>query len=154
MKITTYLLLALLAVSLTTSCNRSTGNATITVDTLVTDEAETEALLNSMSIDFEGVLPCADCPGIATLLHLNKDSMTYFLTEIYKGKADSVFMRSGSYRLMTGIDSTTSILEISGVKEAGPRYYELSGDTVLYVLDKDARRTQGDQNNALRKKQE
>lgn len=153
MRINLLLKLLPLILVITASCNRNSGNATITVDTLITDEAETEALFNSTSVDYEGIVPCADCPGINTLLHLNKDSMTYFLTEVYQGKADSVFTRSGTYRQLTGPDSISNIIELSGVKESGPIYYEMVGDTLIYYLDKDAKRIQSEQNTALRKKQ-
>ncbi len=146
------LLLLSLGAVIMMACNRNQGNATVTVDTLATDEAETEAIFNATALEYEGVLPCADCPGITTHLHLNKDSMTYFLTETYQGKADSVFTRSGTYRMMTGSDSVANILELSAVKESAPRYYEFSGDSMILCLDKDARRIVSDLNYTLKKK--
>lgn len=147
-----YLLLSIIV--MLSACNRNPGNATVTVDTLVTDEVETEALYKATSMEFEGVMPCADCPGITTHLHLNKDSMTFYLTEIYQGKADSVFTRSGIYRMITGSDSVSNIIEIAAAKEAPPRYFEYSGDTMLYCLDKNAQRISNDAIHVLRKKLE
>lgn len=146
------IILLVLATGIFLSCNRNNGSATVTVDTLVTDEVETEAIYNATSIEYEGILPCADCPGITTHLHLNSDSMTYLLTETYQGKLDSVFTRSGTFRMMTGSDSVSNIIELSPVKDSAPRYYEFSGDSMIFCLDKDARRVSGDQNYTLLKK--
>lgn len=137
---------------LTASCNQNQGNATITVDTLMTDAAETEALLKNAALDFEGVLPCADCPGITTSLHLNRDSLTYYLTETYQSKSDSVFINSGSYKMMTGADSVMQIIELTQIADKSIRYFELMGDSAVIALDQNARRIQSDLNYTLRKR--
>lgn len=46
---------------------------------------------------YKGVLPCADCEGIETVVTLNEDG-TYQVTSTYLGKGeDNVFEESGNY---------------------------------------------------------
>lgn len=138
--------------SLTIACNRNNGNATITVDTLLTDAAETEALLKNNDLDFEGILPCSDCPGITTSLHLNRDSMTYALTEIYAGKADSVFNSGGTYKMITGVDSFSQVVELIQADGSGSRFFEIQGDSVVISLSSTATRIAGDASQKLTRK--
>lgn len=146
------LLPVLMLGSLTIACNRNNGNATITVDTLLTDAAETEALLKNTDLDFEGVLPCSDCPGITTSLHLNRDSMTYVLTEIYAGKADSVFNTAGTFKMIAGIDSVSQVVELITADGSGSRFFEIQGDSVVVSLSSTATRIPGDASQKLRRK--
>lgn len=47
---------------------------------------------------YEGVVPCADCPGIKTVLTL-KDDTTYDLSTEYLEKGDGAIQTSGVYTL-------------------------------------------------------
>ncbi len=47
---------------------------------------------------YEGTLPCADCPGIKTVLTINDDT-TYELKSEYLEKEDGNFNQSGVYEL-------------------------------------------------------
>jgi len=151
MKITSLLSAAILSI-LSISCNQNQGNAVITVDTLMTDAAETEALLKNAALDFEGVLPCADCPGITTALHLNRDSMTFYLAETYQSKSDSAFITTGTYKIFTGADSVMQVISLESTSGKSLRYFELSGDSVAIALDQQAKRIQSDLNYSLRKR--
>lgn len=134
------------------SCERHSGNVTITVDTAETVVPEIEPVKNETV--YEGLLPCADCQGILTNLMLQGDSSSYFLTETYlgTGKPDSVFLRSGTYTTLTAADSVTALVELSAVKESGPLYFEIAGDTALIRLDMNAKRIPGDLNYTLVRK--
>ena len=142
-------LFSILILLLLNSCERNSGNATITVDTVETETPVIEPVKNETV--YEGLLPCADCQGILTNLMLQGDSSTYFLTETYlgSGKPDSVFLRSGTYTTLTAADSITALVELSAVKESGPLYFEISGDTALIRLDMNAKRIQGNLNYTL-----
>jgi copper homeostasis protein (lipoprotein) len=141
--------ISLLILILFNSCERHSGNATITVDTIDTETIVIEPVKNETV--YEGLLPCADCQGIHTNLMLQGDSATYFLTETYlgTGKPDSVFLRSGTYTTLTAADSVTALVELSAVKESGPLYFEISGDTALIRLDMNAKRIQSGLNYTL-----
>lgn len=46
---------------------------------------------------YRGVLPCADCEGIVTMIHLKND-LTYVKSMQYKGKSSELFTQSGSFQ--------------------------------------------------------
>ena len=69
---------------LSISCN----NKTVKGKPAATDNTHTSANSVDWQGIYKGVLPCADCQGIATALTLNNDN-TYVLTTKYLGK-DSV----------------------------------------------------------------
>lgn len=45
---------------------------------------------------YDGLLPCADCPGISTKILLNKD-LTYLKWTKYQDRSDSYFFEKGSF---------------------------------------------------------
>lgn len=45
---------------------------------------------------YDGLLPCADCPGIATKILLNKD-LTYLKWTKYQDRSDSYFFETGTF---------------------------------------------------------
>src|SRR5262245_45784650 len=53
---------------------------------------------NSLDWDgvYHGVLPCADCEGIATMISLNKDNR-FQIWRKYKGKQDSTIYSKGTF---------------------------------------------------------
>lgn len=54
------------------------------------------ARLGTLPATFEGVLPCADCPGIHYHLNLFADG-AYYLRTVYQGKPDGTFYDIGSW---------------------------------------------------------
>ena len=46
---------------------------------------------------YKGILPCADCEGIVTMIQLNKD-LTYTKLTQYQGKSLERFTQSGSFQ--------------------------------------------------------
>jgi uncharacterized lipoprotein YbaY/heat shock protein HslJ/uncharacterized lipoprotein NlpE involved in copper resistance len=78
---------------------------------------------------FEGVLPCADCPGIQHRLTLLADQ-TYHLRTEYQDRPDGVFDEIGS--LAVTADGSTLVLEGG---PAGARYFAIAGPDRLTQLD-------------------
>ncbi|EMR01510.1 copper resistance protein NlpE N-terminal domain-containing protein [Cesiribacter andamanensis] len=80
---------------------------------------------------YRGLLPCADCAGIETVMELNPDQ-TYVLTTRYEGKEAAMVQSQGSFHWNEA--GTTLILE----NEEGadrPTYYKL-GEGQLTQLDR------------------
>jgi uncharacterized lipoprotein YbaY/heat shock protein HslJ len=78
---------------------------------------------------FEGLLPCADCPGIRYRLALSSDQAYELRTE-YLDRPDGVVDEVGSYVLSP--DGKTLVLE--GSRE-GPRYFAIAAEDRLTQLD-------------------
>lgn len=59
----------------------------------------------SATLTYEGMLPCADCPGLKTTLSLNISDNTFTLTETYleaeNGK-DATYNSTGTFDVFTG----------------------------------------------------
>jgi heat shock protein HslJ len=74
--------------------------------TAPTTETTSEATHNSRNAldwtgTYKGVLPCADCPGIETVVTLNADG-TYTSTSRYLGKSDQSFDQQGRFQWDSG----------------------------------------------------
>ncbi len=86
---------------------------------------------------YSGVLPCADCEGIQTMLTLNQDK-TYEMSTEYLGKSDEKFINTGNFQW----DESGNIIELSEMDE-GPKYFQV-GETNLFMLDQDKNRMTGE----------
>ncbi|MCC8035140.1 MAG: copper resistance protein NlpE N-terminal domain-containing protein [Rikenellaceae bacterium] len=112
----------------------------------VTDMAENdivragEAHTAENSLDFtgtyRGILPCADCSGIETVLIINNDG-TYRLSSRYIDRNNDHYTCEGKY---SWLDDGTQIRLDDG-NEAGNRYFIAEGR--IFVLDRDGNRIQG-----------
>lgn len=93
------------------------------------------------SLDWEGTysgtIPCADCEGIEVQLNINND-LTYYKISAYLGKDDSSFTESGTF--VWSEDGGSIALE--GNPEGAQKY--LVGENVLFLLDQDGNRINGD----------
>ena len=78
---------------------------------------------------FEGLLPCADCPGIQYRLTLSPDR-TYHLRTAYTDRPDGVVDEIGS--TVVSPDGKTVVLEGS---QAGARYFAIAAPDRLTQLD-------------------
>jgi heat shock protein HslJ len=56
---------------------------------------------------FTGVLPCADCQGIQTMVRLNENN-TYYRESIHIGKSDEIYNSEGTYAWKKNSISLTS----------------------------------------------
>ncbi|GAB6010089.1 copper resistance protein NlpE [Dysgonomonas reticulitermitis] len=80
---------------------------------------------------YKGVLPCADCEGIETVLILGK--YTYTLKTSYKGKGTRVNEEKGSYSW----NEDGQIITLEGVKNAPDKYFV--GENRIWQLDMDGK---------------
>ncbi|SFM12913.1 NlpE N-terminal domain-containing protein [Nitrosomonas nitrosa] len=93
------------------------------------------------SLDWQGrytsVLPCADCPGIVTLLTLDLDQ-SYRLSKYYLGKDDKLFEQRGVFIW----EEKGSVIHLQNSPD-GPDRYQV-GENILFQLDKQGKRISGD----------
>ncbi|VTR42559.1 copper resistance protein NlpE [Sphingobacterium thalpophilum] len=90
--------------------------------------------------EYRGVMPCADCDGIETLISLHPDN-TYKYSSKYLNKSEDVFVREGKWKLdgniitLDGVDykfklgnHVLSQLDLSGNDITGDisKYYVLT----------------------------
>lgn len=101
-----------------------TNKTDSTTNTSTTDTNKIDALV--WNDTFSGILPCADCEGIKTVLKLNNDN-TFTLSETYLGKKDVPFESKGNYEW----NSTSKKLTVFTSGE--PRYYQLVGEKLLLL---------------------
>ncbi len=115
----------------TTSTTANTNNAQNNLNGQRTNMPEqTPMNLGEMlenAAEFEGTLPCADCPGIITTLTLYPDQ-TYQLQTVYIDR-DSSFTSKGSWKYNTNPPRYELI-------DDGQQYQILNNDT-LEALDQD-----------------
>ena len=87
---------------------------------------------------YSGILPCADCDGIETVVTLNKD-LTYQLDTKYIGKSGSTFGLKGKFEW----DMEGNKIELQGIQEgAGPIHYQV-GENQLIQLDMEGKKIAG-----------
>jgi uncharacterized lipoprotein NlpE involved in copper resistance len=87
---------------------------------------------------YKGVLPCADCEGIETVLVLNADH-TYLLQTKYLGKGDGkVIEKTGSIAWNT----SGSTIMLAGIEDAPSMY--LVAENHLTQLDLNGNKITGD----------
>lgn len=95
-------LIAAIAGLFFTACNSTKEESVVNADEQ-TDEPVIDMSKAKNSIDYlgtyKGVIPCADCEGIETVITLNPDE-SYDIKETYLGKSDNVFEDVGSFDWM------------------------------------------------------
>ncbi|WP_313805453.1 copper resistance protein NlpE [Flavobacterium sp.] len=98
---------------------------------LVPDEHTSENALD-WNGTYEGVIPCADCPGIATKITLHEDK-TYELSVLYQEREKQPTVSKGSFTF----DETGSSITL----DEGTRYKVKEG--CLALLDGDGKEIEG-----------
>ncbi|HRI46990.1 MAG TPA: copper resistance protein NlpE N-terminal domain-containing protein [Ignavibacteriaceae bacterium] len=95
---------------------------------------------------YKGVVPCADCEGIETILILNKD-LSYVLKTSYLGKENNPFIIEGNFIW----NESSNKITLSGIQNAPNSFFV--GENLIYQLDMDGNRITGElsENYALRK---
>lgn len=128
-------LLGILLFTNTTSCNNAT-NEQEKQDTLETLLPDTHNANNALDWagTYKGILPCADCEGIAVVLDINQDN-TFKKSSTYKNKSNTSFIDSG--RIFW--DSTGSIISLQGSVEEKYKVEE----NRLRMLDKEGKEVAG-----------
>ena len=142
--------IALLAI-FTTACSEASKENTAVNTAQVQTEAATTVPVGDTSQNsldwagsYEGVLPCASCEGIQTLITLQADNR--FVQEtVYLGKDEKIFKLTGK-----------AVWDEKGQKitlDDGTQY--LVGENQLIMLDTEGKRITGDlaANYVLKKKQ-
>lgn len=134
-------LIALLAFAGWTSCKPKdttvTDPAAQAADTTMTDKAHNANNALTWNGMYKGVVPCADCEGIETVLVLNTDN-TYLLRTNYLGKPDAQAVeKTGA--ITWNAEGNTIIL--SGIENAPNQYFV--GENMLIQLDLGGQRISG-----------
>ncbi len=102
------------------------------------DPAHNSKLSLDWAGTYTGVLPCADCEGIATTIHLNDDE-TYEITMTYLGKEENnTFAGNGSFSW----DESGNIITLEGMENGAPHYQV--GENLLFQLDLEKNRIKGE----------
>lgn len=86
---------------------------------------------------YYGMLPCADCEGIETVVTINNDN-TYLLQTRYVGKDEQVFETSGTFSW----DKKGANITLEGIKDA-PSKYQV-GENKLIQLNMKGKKIKGD----------
>lgn len=138
-----FLSLAIIALTLTSCKNDSEKQEeTIPMDstTVQIDHHNAKISLDYIGT-YKGSLPCADCEAIETTILLTENS--YVKETVYKGKSSEVFKETGNYS-WNEAGNTITLLN----SEAPNQYFV--GENVLFHLDADGKRIEGDLANKYR----
>lgn len=104
---------------------------------------------------YEGILPCADCPGIRTRLTLFADSSTYKLEETYMGKqeGDSLFTSYGEWEVFIGTEefSEAEVYHLLPYNPEESRFYRVINEDSLIQLDRTKHEIKSDLNYVITK---
>lgn len=92
---------------------------------------------NSLDVvgKYKGVLPCADCEGIETVIELKADS-TYNREMKYLGKTDNSYTASGKWTWVSEF-----VINLGSIKEGPNRYFVAEGK--LLQLDTNGKKISG-----------
>jgi len=95
---------------------------------------------SATSLDWEGVyrgvVPCADCEGIATTITLRRDG-SYLLEAVYQGRSVAALQQQGMFVW----DSTGGVIALDGLRDRPSRF--LVGEGYLLQLDMEGKRIDG-----------
>lgn len=86
--------------------------------------------------EFSGIVPCADCEGIAFRLHFYANSR-YQSSSMYVGESNETFIEEGSWRAVG--DSTIVLKNQEGTEKS----FRLDNSRLL-MLDRDGKEVQGE----------
>lgn len=120
-----------------TSCNSRAKKETSTT----TDASQIEATVDNSqtSLDwhgtYEGILPCADCEGIKTIVTINEDN-TYVVKDTYLGDDTTSFESKGTFKW----DDTGQKIILSDSE----RHPYFVGENTLTLLDAEGNKATGD----------
>ncbi|WP_430615531.1 copper resistance protein NlpE [Flavobacterium sp. JP2137] len=126
------------------SCNSSKKEATTTAADSLTTSTEVVDMHNAeTSLDiagtYKGVLPCADCEGIETVIEL-KDDNSYVVTTVYltEKTGEKTFKETGTWSIKI---STVSLQ--SDAKDAPEPTQFFAGENTLTHLDEAGNKIEG-----------
>lgn len=132
------------------SCGQESGRPAEEAPPQITAAAEAPAETPVLLGVFEGVLPCADCPGIETRLELTRKGPhwgdgTYRLTETYQGRGDPI-VSEGEWGTLRGsaVDPDATVYQLDPATPETSRYFRADGEDALRMLDRDLNETPAD----------
>lgn len=102
--------------------------------------------LEAIPAAFSGTLPCADCPGIDTQLHLLPDGV-FFLRQKYQDRENGVVDDIGRY-MISSDRNQLSLHGEHGEREA-PLRFVIQGSDALRMLDRDGGHIESELNYTL-----
>ncbi|HEX6982596.1 MAG TPA: copper resistance protein NlpE [Balneolaceae bacterium] len=82
-----------------------------------------ESLVEAVSGIWQGMIPCADCPGIEYKLELKSDQ-TYVEQSIYMGEDTEPFVKKDRWEI-----SKDSIITLTK-ERSGMKYFKFTGETI------------------------
>lgn len=134
-----FLNMILVVLLLVMSCNdkaKKENETTTEETTAIPDAAATSQNSLDWNGTYQGIIPCADCEGIATALTLN-DDLTFVHRSKYLGKSDSVYVSTGNFKW----DSSGSDIKIIE-NDGSPKQFKV-GENQLFMLDQEGNRITG-----------
>lgn len=140
-------ILLVIAIQLT-ACNSKKREEEIKATQTDSTAVNTEKKAVQDVLVYEGLLPCADCSGIETVLKIDLGNGTtegqkFELSSIYKGKSpEKEFVEKGNFNTERGLENdpngTIFILNWDKPVDKQSYYGYLSSDTTkIYMLDRD-----------------
>lgn len=123
-----------------TACKNNPEKETVeeVVETQQVPDMHTSQIALDWQGVYKGVLPCADCEGIATEVTLNDDS-TYIITRLYLGKDEATFEETGTFQWT---EDGNGIVLKEKVKDS-PTLFKV-GENHLLHLDQDGEKIEGE----------
>jgi heat shock protein HslJ len=112
----------------------SCGQLSISGSTQNPDPAHNSRLSLDWQGSYFGILPCANCEGIATTIHINEDE-TYEIQMIYLGKDDSsTFWHNGQFSW----DETGNKITLEGIED-GNNHYQVAENQLIKLNNESSR---------------
>lgn len=108
------------------SCNSSTDDSASTPP----PDMHTSSIALDWPGTYQGMTPCASCPGILTSLTLT-DDMTFTLSTSYIDEGDTTFTTEGTFSW----DVSGNVAVLSGIQNAPNRYKVVEGAVVQLDLE-------------------
>ncbi|AIM36076.1 hypothetical protein KO02_04745 [Sphingobacterium sp. ML3W] len=100
----------------------------------VKDSVDKQYSLQELSGAYIGIMPCADCDGIETVLKLNQN-FSYRYTSKYLNKSDEVFVKDGKWKFENDIVTLEGVdYKFKLGEKAKLWQLDLSGDDIVGEL--------------------
>jgi uncharacterized lipoprotein NlpE involved in copper resistance len=134
-----FLFLVVLATVLLFSCKNETKVTEEGVETVEEVQATADNSKNALDWNgqYKGLLPCADCEGIATTLTLSSDG-SYQRVMYYRGKTEDAFVDRGTFSW----DDSGSVIRLA-LEDGSSQSYKV-GENQLWHLDREEQMIKGD----------
>jgi copper homeostasis protein (lipoprotein) len=136
----TKLLFSVFIISILFACQQKNTDKNVSeqdsLNTQVIDHHNARTSLDYVGV-YRGILPCADCPGIETIIYLNEND-TYTLSTKYLERGVKVFENKGNYTW----NKEGNTITLSNIT-SGPNMYFV-GENTLTQLDMDGNRITGE----------